>query len=241
MFPERLDAPVELDAHWRDPRLFLSQTCGYPLVTTLLPDVHVVGAFHYTAPGCSGFHYRSELVARIDDCRGNRRVSRTRGGNQFAGLAFGLQCAAWPRCAVRSQRNVLQRSADLRIAPPVTRRSAGWRRRHRGHRLRESRGLSPVRTGTASRATSGVLDRLRARLPLITSAATTPAELDALRRALHAACSDPTASGVREALFIGGFAVAPANAWQVIDDVRQSASDLGLTGNGAAVLASSNG
>ena len=59
--PSALEWPDDLGAHWRDSRVLLSQTCGYPLMTTLMGDVQVVGAFCYTAPGCFGIHYRSEL------------------------------------------------------------------------------------------------------------------------------------------------------------------------------------
>lgn len=53
----------DLLTHWQQPGLILSQACGYPLVTQL-PDVQVVGCFHYTAPGCEGIHYRSVLAVR---------------------------------------------------------------------------------------------------------------------------------------------------------------------------------
>lgn len=56
----------DLLSHWQQPALILSQTCGYPLVT-LLPDVQVVGCFHYAAPGCEGIQYRSFLTVREED------------------------------------------------------------------------------------------------------------------------------------------------------------------------------
>ncbi|HDU5781619.1 TPA: phosphate ABC transporter substrate-binding protein, partial [Klebsiella pneumoniae subsp. pneumoniae] len=56
----------DLLAHWRQPTLLLSQTCGYPLVTQL-PEVQTVGCFHYAAPGCEGRRYRSLLVVREAD------------------------------------------------------------------------------------------------------------------------------------------------------------------------------
>lgn len=43
----------DLLTHWRQPALVLSQTCGYPLVTQL-PDVQVVGCFHYAALAAKG-------------------------------------------------------------------------------------------------------------------------------------------------------------------------------------------
>jgi hypothetical protein len=41
------DAVVGLRDAWLDPDLFLSQSCGWPLVTELAGRVTVVGAFHY--------------------------------------------------------------------------------------------------------------------------------------------------------------------------------------------------
>lgn len=65
--PDAITWPDDLDAHWHEPDLLLSQTCGYPFVTRLSDAVQVVGAFRYTAPGASGIHYRSALVAREGD------------------------------------------------------------------------------------------------------------------------------------------------------------------------------
>lgn len=60
----------DLLAHWQQPNLILSQTCGYPLMTQL-PEVQVVGCFHYRVPGCEGIHYRSFwwYVMRINTAR----------------------------------------------------------------------------------------------------------------------------------------------------------------------------
>ncbi|MBB1202979.1 phosphate ABC transporter substrate-binding protein [Enterobacteriaceae bacterium 89] len=66
-FPEaRFQRPTDLLSHWRDESLLLSQTCGYPLMTQL-PEVQVVGQFHYTAPGCVEGNYRSLLVVREEE------------------------------------------------------------------------------------------------------------------------------------------------------------------------------
>lgn len=58
--------PSDRLAHWKEPSLLLSQTCGYPLCA-LLPEAQVVGTFHYDAQGCSGYRYRSRLVVREAD------------------------------------------------------------------------------------------------------------------------------------------------------------------------------
>lgn len=58
----RSDAPLE--ATWLDPRLILSQTCGYPLMTSLGERVALVGTPSYRAPGCDGPYHRSAVIVR---------------------------------------------------------------------------------------------------------------------------------------------------------------------------------
>ncbi|GAB4525848.1 MAG: PhnD/SsuA/transferrin family substrate-binding protein [Roseibium sp.] len=67
--------------HWTDPDLLLGQTCGYPLTHVLSGRVRLLGAPHYTAPGCDGPFYCSHLVVRrgsafqrMEDLRGRRAV-----------------------------------------------------------------------------------------------------------------------------------------------------------------------
>ena len=78
--PDTLSWPTSLLPHWQHNDLLLSQTCGYPLMTRL-PEVQVVGAFHYSAPGCEGPNYRSWIAVReqesgqtLADFRGRRLV-----------------------------------------------------------------------------------------------------------------------------------------------------------------------
>lgn len=65
-----VDVPVELDwtigAHesWVSPRLALSQSCGWPLVTVLKDRVAVLGTFAHFIDGANSHHYRSVIVAR---------------------------------------------------------------------------------------------------------------------------------------------------------------------------------
>jgi len=226
--PASLERPAELDAHWRDPRLLLSQACGYPLVTSLRRAVQVVGAFRYTAPGCAGFDYRSELVARVED--------------GAALPAFAGRTAAINSLDSHSGWNALRG-----LVAPYARDGAFFA----GHLVSGSHraSLAAVRSGAADIAAIDcvTLAGLRRRdpdvlrglhvvcstasapgLPLVTSAATSPADLAALREALRAACGDSTAADAREALFIGGFQVASAEAWRVVDEVRRSAIRVGL-------------
>lgn len=217
--------PGDLDSHWCDPRLLLSQTCGYPLVTRLANVVQVVGAFRYTAPGCSGIHYRSELLVRNDDpgCR----IEDFRGR-----IAAFNDPQSHSGChALRARVAPLARAGRF-FAGSVESGS------HRGS-------LALLRAGQADiaaidcvslaafrRKAPELLEGLRVigstasapGLPLITAAATTPGELGALRRALTAASADPALSDVREALFIAGFEVVPQAAWHGIEDIHRAST-----------------
>jgi ABC-type phosphate/phosphonate transport system substrate-binding protein len=64
-----LEVPQDLHAHWQDPELFVSQTCGYPLSTALHDKVQVLGTFAYDAPGAKGIACRSQLIVRSNDPR----------------------------------------------------------------------------------------------------------------------------------------------------------------------------
>jgi ABC-type phosphate/phosphonate transport system substrate-binding protein len=224
--PEALEWPDDLHAHWRDPRLLLSQTCGYPLMTTLLHDVQVVGTFHYTAPGCSGLHYRSDLLVRIDDAdaiedfRGRtaavNALDSHSGCNALRGLVAphargGRFFGDWIVSGSHRGSIAALRSGTADIAAIDCVSLAGFRRH-------APESLAGLRVLGSTAAAPG--------LPLVTASSTTPAQLKALRKALVAACHDPLWADVREALFIGGFEAVPAATWQVVEDVRRSAIDL---------------
>ena len=221
--PLSLDWPSDLDAHWRDPRLLLSQTCGYPLMTRLLDDVQVVGAFQYTAPGCSGIHYRSELVARVDDAttiegfRGRTAVVNAldshSGCNALRGLVAPLALDGrffgdWWVSGSHRKSLAAVRSGRADVAAIDCVSLAGFRRH-------EPDSLTGLRVIASTAPAPG--------LPLITAASTPPHDLQSLRGALSAVCLAPALAEVREALFIGGFEVWPASSWQVIEDVRRVA------------------
>lgn len=68
--PEALTRDTDdLHAHWRNPQLLFSQTCGLPLRAGLLDHVTLVTTPDYGLPGCPPGHYRSMIVARADDPR----------------------------------------------------------------------------------------------------------------------------------------------------------------------------
>lgn len=222
--PDEPAWPADHAAHWRDPRLLLGQTCGYPLVTGLSRAVQVVGAFRYTAPGCDGICYRSALVVRSDEA--GRSVED-----------FRDRVAAINDPASHSGCNALR----ALVAPLCVDGRFFSRMAVSGsHR----RSLEQVRAGEADiaaidcvslaalrRAEPGLLAGLRAighteaapGLPLVTAAGTPPPELAALREALAAACVDPRLADARRRLDIGGFEIVPSSAWQVVDEMRRVA------------------
>ncbi|KAA9010683.1 PhnD/SsuA/transferrin family substrate-binding protein [Histidinibacterium aquaticum] len=65
--PETLGQPDDLWAHWTDPALIFSQTCGFPFRALLHPHVQLVGTPDYGLPDCPPGHYRSVFVMRSED------------------------------------------------------------------------------------------------------------------------------------------------------------------------------
>lgn len=68
--PETLcPPPSDLIAHWRDPQLVFSQTCGFPFRAVLKDDVSLIGTPDYGVAGCPPGYYCSFVIAREDDPR----------------------------------------------------------------------------------------------------------------------------------------------------------------------------
>lgn len=228
---ERLDIvwPSEdLLAHWRDGRLLLSQTCGYPLVTQL-PEVQPVGCFHYTAPGCDGVNYRSFLVVRtqdagstLEDFRGRRAVCnsidsqsgynalrhevapRAKHGRFFAEVILSG--------SHRQSLAAVQRGeADIAAIDCVT-----WAllKRHEPLAVLSLAviGHTPLSPG----------------LPLITSSQTSPEDLSAQRKVLSQLVTDSSYVAVCEKLFIGGFSQISREDYDVILDWQREAMEFGV-------------
>lgn len=220
--------PGDLLAHWRQPTLLLSQTCGYPLVTQL-PEVQTVGCFHYAAPGCEGRRYRSLLVVREADSHrmlgdflavGRCAMPSTRSPAT-------TYCVKWSRrspgrgvfSAVmfsgshrQSLRELQQENADIAAIDCVT---YALLQRHQPQALA---GLVAIGWSPAAPW-----------LPLITAGATPAATLNSLREALQQLVSDDRYRSLCDALLICGYsdmsreAYAPLLAW------RDEAAALGVS------------
>ncbi len=214
--PDALSDSADLDRLWRDPALLLAQTCGYPLVTTLAGDVRLVATPVYRAAGCSGPFYRSALIVRRSDSRGelaafrdataaiNSRDSHS-GHNLFraavAPLAAGRRFFArvvvtGSHCA--SLRAVLDGCADIAAIDCVSLALAAA----------DDLLISGLRVLEWTRSSPG--------LPLITALATDDDQLARIRAALTAAECDPALKPARDAMLLDRFEFLPASAYDAI-------------------------
>jgi len=226
--PDTLDWPQDCTAHWRDPQLLLSQTCGYPLAHALAGSVQLVGAFRYNAPGCEGIFCRSQLVARdehagrsLADFRG-LRVAFNSDDSQSGYNA--LRAAVAPLAQqgrffaeviatgghAASVAAVQQGHADLAAIDCVT--WAGLQR--------------DIPRSVAGLCTIGQTPAYPG-LPLITGLSTSAAELRALQTVTAALVHDPAAAQSLAALGITGFQIVPIETYQVCVDMRLQAQALG--------------
>jgi ABC-type phosphate/phosphonate transport system substrate-binding protein len=211
--PEDLAWPRDLDAHWRDPALLLTQTCGHPFATALRNAVQLVGTPRYAAEGCEGPSYRSFVVVRagdpagsLADLRGRRAainmIGSHSGWNALRAMAAPLARAGQFFASVLetgshhgSMRAVATGEADVAAIDCV---SFALARRNRPELTAPLRILA--QTGLAPG------------LPFITSRRTSPDDLARLRAALASACADPIARDV----LIDGFDVLEPQAYDEI-------------------------
>lgn len=179
--PEAL--PADWDAHWRDPRLVLSQTCGLPFRARLHPHVTYVGTLDFSLPDTPPGFYRSVILTRPNETRApealhlayNAADSQS-GWAATDGQAFaGHLCTGAHRASVDA---VARGAADIAYVDAVT-----WRILRQTEPGLDSavtvRGMTPATPG----------------LPLIAARDTDPAPL---RAALSAALADLTDDARRQ-------------------------------------------
>jgi len=226
--PNALDWPQDYLAHWRDPRLLLSQTCGYPLTHALAGAVQLIGLFTYTVPGSEGIFCRSQLVARqehaghaLADFRGLRTAFNSNDsqsgynalraavaplaleGRFFAGVVETGSHAA-------SLQAVQQGCADLAAIDCVTFAGLG-------------RDMPQTVEGVCVVGQTQPYPGL----PLVTGRDTSASELLAVQTALAALVRDAAAAPALHALGIKGFETLPLARYQVCVDMRLHAAALG--------------
>ncbi len=226
--PGRLIQPEHRLAHWRDPNLLFSQTCGYPLINSLDGWVKLLATPCYTAAGCTGANYRSVLVVAssstaraLADMQGSRCVvnepTSHSGYNilrsMVAPLAQGdrfFENVAVSGSHRRSIEMVGTGIADLAAVDCVT---YGLLEAHAPAALAGTRSLSMSPAAPA--------------LPYITGGRVSDNEVTRLRAGLSAACADPALADIRAALLLDGVMTNGSDSYQCIREYELQASNIG--------------
>jgi len=223
--PAMRDNPAELPMAWGHARLLLSQTCGYPLVTSLAGRVRLVATPCYAAEGCSGAWMRSALLVRdkepaetLAELRGSA-ICAINGRDSNSGMNL-LRAAVAPLAGGKaffrdvlltgahaaSMAAVQDQRADVAAIDCVTLALL--------RRVRPSLAAG-LRVLAWTQATPG--------LPLVTSAGMPDAGVAALRAALAAVLADPGLLPARTALLIEGFEVLDEAVYERVAEIEQEA------------------
>lgn len=207
--PTQLTAPHDYLAHWREPKLLLSQSCGFPLVNHLHDTVQVLGTFAYDVPSARGIGCASQFVCRAGDERYGLAAFQgsvlaynetgSQSGHHALRGAVGALAGASPGAFfarkvasgahLASIQAVLAGQADMASIDAVT--LALWQAAHQ----QEAPGL---RVLGHSAYYPG--------LPLITAAGTPASTVAALQDALEHVATNAAFATVRATLRICGFA-----------------------------------
>ena len=199
--PRELSRSSDPTKLWQSNVLFVSQTCGWPLVTRLTDKVRVVGAFRQTTPESASHFYRSVVVGRVDgtpfDFQGSVAAV-----NEFESLSGWISLIAaihgpqesW-RGEVRvsgshaeSVRMLCRGEADVASIDSVT--------------LAHLRRIDPATIASLFVICNGPLVPC---LPIVAHRSISDSQLDELRQALSESTRDQNNADATSALFIKGF------------------------------------
>ena len=227
--PAALTWPSDYPAHWRDPNLLLSQTCGYPLTHALAGQVQLVGTFAYAVAGSQGILCRSQLICRADDAR------QTLADFASATLAFNSTDSQSGYNALRAL------VAQTTVQRPFFRHSLATDS--------HSKSVECVRQGLADMASIDAVtwalwceanpDKARALrvfgqtaaypgLPLVTGLHTPVSAVQALQEALGRVATDAAYAAVRAPLKIAGFVATSLADYQSCLDMEAAALGAGV-------------
>ena len=213
--PDGLQRETPFADNWRNPRLLLSQACGYDVLYDSADALVPLATPRYSAPGCDGPRYCSAIIVRADDAAASladlrcgtvaiNDVTSHSGLNALRPLA-----AAHSRGGVLFGRVVLSGShpdslelvqngdADLACVDVVVLELV---RRLRPNTLAGLRVLAHSDAALAP--------------PYVTSIATDAPLRARLRSALAAAAADPALATCRAALLIAGFEFVGEDAYR---------------------------
>jgi ABC-type phosphate/phosphonate transport system substrate-binding protein len=226
--PDRLEQPVDYEAHWLSPDLLFSQTCGYPLRHALKDRVAYVATPSYAVDGCGHGTYRSVIL--VNEGSSAKTLADLRG-----------RVVAFNDPHSHSGMNVLRA-----MIAPLSTNGAFF-----GQVIESGRHEASIRTvaegeadvATIDCVTYATLERYRPdavtgvrvlgltaeapTLPFITALDAGPDRIARLRAGLARAFADPALAGAREALFLEDVVVLPDDAYLAIDRMEQDAIDRG--------------
>ncbi|POF28486.1 phosphate/phosphite/phosphonate ABC transporter substrate-binding protein [Roseibium marinum] len=223
-WPEHLD----IAEAWVRPEMLLTQTCGYPLTHALSGKVRLLGAPHYSAPGCEGPRYCSQIVVgrdspfeKLADLRGARAVFNSLDSqsgmnalrHSVAGVAAGKPFFSRVSPSgghLASLNAVAQGDADVAAIDAVC-----WELACR-YRPDLAAYLRPI----ARTASAPVL-------PLITSLRFSEREADLIAEAVAAVFTAPETRKSRERLGIRGFSRLSVADYAPILSMEREAAGLG--------------
>jgi ABC-type phosphate/phosphonate transport system substrate-binding protein len=226
--PDECERAVGCFEQWQRPELLLSQACGYDVRLAYAEHLQLVATPRYGAPGCEGPTYSSFVVVRVDspyreplDLRGARCVINTptshsgmnilrslvaplhQDGRFFAGVQVSGAHSA-------SLGQIVDGVADVAAVDCVTYELL---RRHRPRALEGTRVLARTERVAAP--------------PFVTSSATPPRTLAALRRALSGALEDPECADARRAMLLEAVEPLTLESYRRIAELEELAGQYG--------------
>ena len=199
--PRKLARNTDPTKLWRSENQFVSQTCGWPLVTQLGETVRVVGAFRQTTPESASHFYRSVVVGRVDgtpfDFQGS--VAAVNELESLSGWISLIAAIHGPQETWRgdfkvsgshaeSVRMLNRGEADIASIDSVT--------------LAHLRRIDPQAINSLFVICNGPLVPC---LPIITHRSVSDLQISELRQALSESTRDPSIAAATSALFISGF------------------------------------
>ena len=199
--PRKLTRSADPTKLWRSENQFVSQTCGWPLVTQLGETVRVVGAFRQTTPESASHFYRSVVVGRVDgtpfDFQGS--VAAVNELESLSGWISLIAAIHGPQETWRgdfkvsgshaeSVRMLCRGEADIASIDSVT--------------LAHLRRIDPQAINSLFVICNGPLVPC---LPIITHRSVSDLQISELRQALSESTRDPSIAAATSALFISGF------------------------------------
>jgi ABC-type phosphate/phosphonate transport system substrate-binding protein len=227
---EGIHAPATLDRSrppenvWSDPRLVLSQTCGFPLSTRFLRSVQLVATPVYDVRGCVGPLYSSMIIARDRDGIGSladiegRRVAYNACDSLSGYVVLGpaLRDAGVGNERVKWLETGSHRASVLAVAEGKADAAAidavCWALAERHE------------PGPASKLKVIAETPLRPGLPFITALTRSAEEVDRIRTALAETIADPETRRARDALYLIGIESIGASEYEPLAELGRALS-----------------